>query len=255
MRQPFFVQHGEDYSLYLDVELKSCRIVSLLPAATEIAATLGLTDEIVGVSHECDYPAETNVCPRVTHCPMHGAGLTSGEVDEWVRRALRENGTIYTIDEPLLAPAPARCHPHTKIVRCLRGRLWHSRAAGRNVARSAARRELGALEVVGHFRRHSTCRRSVRRVASRGRSDRTITGPCGGGAAPRKPHCKSPALFFDGMGGSAVLFRSLGTRTGRDRGRTGSVRSQASTLNADRLAGSARRSSGNHRARPLRLRY
>src|SRR5436305_15252012 len=33
---------------------------------------------------------------------MHGAGLTSGEVDEWVRRALRENGTIYTIDEPLL---------------------------------------------------------------------------------------------------------------------------------------------------------
>ncbi len=84
------------------MELKPCRIVSLLPAATEIAATLGLTDEIVGVSHECDYPAETNVCPRVTHCPMHGAGLTSGEVDEWVRRALRENGTIYTIDEPLL---------------------------------------------------------------------------------------------------------------------------------------------------------
>ena len=33
---------------------------------------------------------------------MHDAGLASGEVDEWVRRALRENGTIYTIDEPLL---------------------------------------------------------------------------------------------------------------------------------------------------------
>src|SRR5207247_9697427 len=48
------------------------------------------------------YPAETNVCPRVTQWPRHGAGLTSGEVDEWVRRALRENGTIYTIDEPLL---------------------------------------------------------------------------------------------------------------------------------------------------------
>jgi len=86
----------------LDVELKSCRIVSLLPGATEIAATLGLMDEIVGVSHECDYPAETNERPRVTHCAVHSAGLTSGEVDEWVRRALRENGTIYTIDEPLL---------------------------------------------------------------------------------------------------------------------------------------------------------
>src|SRR5256885_1656745 len=58
--------------------------------------------EIVGVSHECDYPAEANERPRVTNCPVHGAGLTSGEVDEWVRRALRENGTIYTIDEPLL---------------------------------------------------------------------------------------------------------------------------------------------------------
>lgn len=78
------------------------RIVSLLPAATEIAAALGLMDQIVGVSHECDFPNEANTRPRVTHCPVHNAGLTSGEVDQWVRRALRDNGTIYTIDEPLL---------------------------------------------------------------------------------------------------------------------------------------------------------
>jgi len=78
------------------------RIVSLVPAATEIAAALGLMDDVVGVSHECDFPAEANKCPRVTHCPVHHAGLTSREVDEWVRRALRDNGTIYTIDEPLL---------------------------------------------------------------------------------------------------------------------------------------------------------
>jgi iron complex transport system substrate-binding protein len=78
------------------------RIVSLLPAATEIAAALGLMEQVVGVSHECDFPGEANERPRVTHCPVHNAGLTSGEVDEWVRRALRENGTIYTIDEPLL---------------------------------------------------------------------------------------------------------------------------------------------------------
>src|SRR5213079_2751007 len=43
-----------------------------------------------------------NERPRVTHCPIHNAGLTSHEVDAWVRRALRENGTIYSIDEPLL---------------------------------------------------------------------------------------------------------------------------------------------------------
>src|SRR6266436_3269140 len=59
-------------------------------------------DQIVGVSHECDFPREANERPRVTHCRVHNAGLTSGEVDEWVRGALRENGTIYTIDEPLL---------------------------------------------------------------------------------------------------------------------------------------------------------
>src|SRR5213594_3820356 len=78
------------------------RIVSLLPAATEIAAALGLMEQVVGVSHECDFPGEANERPRVTHCPVHNAGLTSGEVDEWVRRALNENGNIYTIDEPLL---------------------------------------------------------------------------------------------------------------------------------------------------------
>jgi iron complex transport system substrate-binding protein len=78
------------------------RIVSLLPAATEIAAALGLMDQVVGVSHECDFPDEANARPRVTHSPVHNAGLTSREVDQWVRRALRENGTIYAIDEPLL---------------------------------------------------------------------------------------------------------------------------------------------------------
>jgi len=78
------------------------RIVSLLPAATEIAAALGLMDQVVGISHECDFPNEANERPRVTRCSVHGAALTSGEVDKWVRRALRENGTIYTINEPLL---------------------------------------------------------------------------------------------------------------------------------------------------------
>src|SRR5438876_10127951 len=59
-------------------------------------------DDVVGVSHECDFPAEANKRPRVTHCLVRHAGLASKDVDEWVRRALRDNGTIYTIDEPLL---------------------------------------------------------------------------------------------------------------------------------------------------------
>ena len=73
-----------------------------MPAATDIAAALGLIDQVVGVSHECDFPSEAKKRPRVTNCSVHNAGLASGEVNEWVRRTLGENGTIYTIDEPLL---------------------------------------------------------------------------------------------------------------------------------------------------------
>jgi iron complex transport system substrate-binding protein len=78
------------------------RIVSLVPAATEIAAALGLMEDVVGVSHECDFPSEADTRPRVTKCPVHNVGLASKEVDEWVRHARRDKGTIYTIDEPLL---------------------------------------------------------------------------------------------------------------------------------------------------------
>ncbi len=73
-----------------------------MPPATEIAAALGLMEQVVGVSHECDFPNEANLRPRITHCPVHNAGLTSRQVDQWVRTALRDKGTIYTIDEPLL---------------------------------------------------------------------------------------------------------------------------------------------------------
>src|SRR5437879_1892315 len=71
-------------------------------------------DDVVGVSHECDFPKEANARPRVTRlrmgatarqgqiAPSIQTGMTSREVDEWVRRTLRDNGTIYTIDEPLL---------------------------------------------------------------------------------------------------------------------------------------------------------
>lgn len=78
------------------------RIVSLLPAATEIVAALGLVDSIVGVSHECDYPPEVNRKPRITHCEIHGKGMASAEIDDWVSRRLSASGTIYSLDEDLL---------------------------------------------------------------------------------------------------------------------------------------------------------
>jgi iron complex transport system substrate-binding protein len=78
------------------------RVISLLPAATEIAGALGLMDCLVGVSHECDYPPEANEKPRVTRCEIHEAGLPSAEVDRWVRETLAARGSLYTMDEPLL---------------------------------------------------------------------------------------------------------------------------------------------------------
>ena len=152
------------------------------------------------------------------------------------------------------ARAPAQCDSHTKIVRRLRSRLRHGGSPRRSFARLASSSESGALESVGHFRRHSTRGEHLWRLLS-GRASRcTIIGACGSGSAPGNSDCKSRALFLDGMGGSAVLLRSLGTRARRDRWRTRSIRPKASTLGPDRLAGGARRSPGSHRACALWLR-
>jgi len=78
------------------------RVVSLLPAATEIVAALGMTERLVGISHECDHPADVVDRPRVTHCPIHGNHLESAAADRWVSEALRTTGTLYTMDEPLM---------------------------------------------------------------------------------------------------------------------------------------------------------
>jgi iron complex transport system substrate-binding protein len=78
------------------------RTVSLLPAATEIVGALGLMDDLLAVSHECDFPDEANCRPRVTHCEIFGKGLDSKAIDSWVRDTLRAGGSLYSLDEALL---------------------------------------------------------------------------------------------------------------------------------------------------------
>jgi iron complex transport system substrate-binding protein len=75
------------------------RTVSLLPAATEVVGALGLLDQLLAVSHECDHPEEVNTLPRVTHCEIHGKGLSSAEIDRWVSERLRSGESLYTLDE------------------------------------------------------------------------------------------------------------------------------------------------------------
>jgi iron complex transport system substrate-binding protein len=71
----------------------------MLPAATEIVGVLGLMDQLVAVSHECDFPEEANQRPRVTHCEIYGKDLPSDAIDRWVAEQLQSHGTLYTLDE------------------------------------------------------------------------------------------------------------------------------------------------------------
>ncbi len=75
------------------------RIASLLPSATEIAFALGLGDQVVAVSHECDYPPEASNRPVLTKSAIHQKTHKSLEVDQEVER---RGGDIYEIDTKLL---------------------------------------------------------------------------------------------------------------------------------------------------------
>lgn len=79
------------------------RIASFLPSATEIACALGLDDQIVGVSHECDHPASIRSRPRVVDTLIETHGRTQAQIDADVRRTMAERGTLYVADEARLA--------------------------------------------------------------------------------------------------------------------------------------------------------
>ncbi|HEY7233464.1 MAG TPA: cobalamin-binding protein [Gemmatimonadaceae bacterium] len=78
------------------------RIVSFLPSATEVAFALGLGDDVVGVSHECDYPPEARTRPAVVHCAIPLDEMTPAEIDSAVSTQIHVGGSIYTVDVDLL---------------------------------------------------------------------------------------------------------------------------------------------------------
>jgi iron complex transport system substrate-binding protein len=81
------------------------RVCSLLPGATEIAFALGLGNDVVGVTHECDYPAEARQKPVVVRSLVDSNRMTSLEIDRWVSERLRSNKGLYVIDEKRLREA------------------------------------------------------------------------------------------------------------------------------------------------------
>jgi iron complex transport system substrate-binding protein len=100
------------------------RIVSFLPSATEILYELGVGDQIVGVTHECNYPEQAKTKPRVIHSSFDPDTMTSYEIDKEVSSLTHSGKDIYILDEQILKMANPDlivaqglcevCSPYTK---------------------------------------------------------------------------------------------------------------------------------------------
>jgi iron complex transport system substrate-binding protein len=77
------------------------RIVSLVPHATELLFALGLGQDVVGVTHECDFPPAATELPAVTRNVLP-EGLAPGEIDRAVRERTQAGESIYELDEELV---------------------------------------------------------------------------------------------------------------------------------------------------------
>ena len=80
------------------------RIVSLVPAATEIAFALGAGDDVVAVTHDCDHPDAARALPRVTRSTIP-VGTTSRDIDAAVRSAAAKGESTFHVDQTALADA------------------------------------------------------------------------------------------------------------------------------------------------------
>jgi len=78
------------------------RIVSFLPSATEMVCALGLADQLVGVTHECDYPEEVKRKPVVVRSAIPTEKMSPKEIDAAVSDRIRSGASLYLVDEELL---------------------------------------------------------------------------------------------------------------------------------------------------------
>ena len=79
------------------------RIASLVPSATETLFELGLGDQVVAVTHECDHPPEATRSPAADRQRHPGAGSRPPRSTPRVRAVTGRGEALYLLDEPLLA--------------------------------------------------------------------------------------------------------------------------------------------------------
>lgn len=105
-RQRFVLQSADSgyhaFSVESRVPESPLRIASLLASATEILYALGLGDNVVAISHECDFPASCTTKPRVTRARIN-ALASSGAIDAEVRTFMASGEPLYAIDADLLS--------------------------------------------------------------------------------------------------------------------------------------------------------
>jgi iron complex transport system substrate-binding protein len=79
--------------------MNDLRLISFLPAATEMACALGLEPQLVGVSHECDFPTAVRKKPIVVRCSLPVETMTLAEIDVVVSERIRNGQSIYEVDQ------------------------------------------------------------------------------------------------------------------------------------------------------------
>ncbi len=85
--------------------MSALRIVSFLPAATEMIYLLGLGDNLVGRSHECDYPTEVQDKPVIVDCALDLSKMSMSEIDAAVTKQIASGKSLYKVDETRLRAA------------------------------------------------------------------------------------------------------------------------------------------------------
>ncbi len=81
------------------------RIASLLPSATEIVCAIGLGDELVGITHECDYPPQVIGKPVLTRSVHDLSTTSSRDIHRLVTASVHGGSSLYELDEAALAAA------------------------------------------------------------------------------------------------------------------------------------------------------